>query len=379
MIKELVRTGHDINAKKATFRVEGDTPLHFAVKYGQKEAIKILVGLGARINEKNKSGSTPLIDAVTESKQEDVVALLLDLGAKIDSRSKAGKTALDWAAFDGNLALVKLLLNRGAIPNVGTEGRRTSPVAECAHNGNTEILKLLIAAGADVNAPQYGDVPISTAALRKHSEFVKLLIEAKANVNHQEESGFTTLMSAVAGGQLEIVKMLLEAGAKIDIADRAMRRTALDIALDRKKTLIAEYLLSLGAKRAEELSETELKLPEKPGTFWQLNDGVVFEVTIDPWPPKEGVSILKAEITENDYEQNFDGKIEFCLGEAVETSGDWKSMTKIKKDEDGSVHFSNSITLKKGMTQVQFRIRNEGDKEFTDVECWKVAVVASDA
>jgi ankyrin repeat protein len=314
-IEELVATGHDVNGKKRGFVREGFTPLHIAVLHEQKEAIKKLAKLGADINGKNNDRETPLWTAVTELKSPGIAELLLDLEARIDARSGLGMSALDLAAFDGKLEMVKALLNRGANPNAARGSNRSAPIQQCAHNGNLEVLELLLKSGAEVNAPHCGSHALGTAAVSGHADFVRMLLEAGAAPNQSEESGTTPLMCSVAGGKLEIVKMIAEAGANLNaVRFRAKPETALDFAEDLKKTRIAEYLRSLGAKRAAELPASETTPPpeEETGADWQLGDDSILEATLEPWPPKPGPAKLKVEISPNGHDRNlcFSGALE---------------------------------------------------------------------
>jgi ankyrin repeat protein len=92
--------------------------------------------------------------------------------------------------------------------------------------GHIEVVKLLIEAGADVNAqpkalqgdfhrqravPEYLGPALIDASRGGHSEIIKLLIEAGADVNAKDLYGRTALMYA---WHTEIVKLLIEAGAK---------------------------------------------------------------------------------------------------------------------------------------------------------------------
>jgi hypothetical protein len=350
------------------------------VRYQRKEAIKTLVKLGARINVRESEGDTPLMTAVSELKTTDIAGLLLDLGAKIDMQ-RDGATALDIAAFWGDKNHVELLLRRGAQPNVGSGECRSSPIANCAHDGNVEMLKILIAAGADVNAPKYGWLPISSAALRRHKKFVHLLIESKANVNlRKDHKDFTPLMCAVRGGDLEIVRMLLSAGAKInDVVFEGHPISALDIAEQNKKSAaIIAFLRSQGAKHSVELPESVTTPPpqNEADEFWQLDDDSVLTVTLDPWPPRAGESKLKAEITSpgHDPKLSFSGTVEYRIATTEENSKSWLPMKRIRKDRSNSVHFSETVTLTTGTVFIQFRVRAEWHEDFICLNDWSVSI-----
>lgn len=81
----------------------------------------------------------------------------------------------------------------------------------------TGVVKLLISAGANVNAvDKNGSSVLARAVQSQKTEIVKLLIEAKANVNLKDQTGFAPLMAAVGDHQnIEIVKLLIEAKANV--------------------------------------------------------------------------------------------------------------------------------------------------------------------
>jgi ankyrin repeat protein len=380
-IEELVASGCDVNAKKVGFVREGWTPLHLAVLFEQKEAIETLVKLGADVNAKNKEAETPLWIAISELKKPDIAELLLDLGAKINTRrGDLGITPLDWAAFDGKVEMVKVLLRRGANPNAGKGKTRSAPIQQCANNGNVDILKALLEAGADVNATHAGDSALGSAAINGHEKFVEILLKAGANVNRADDSGTTPLISAVAGRKLAIVKMLVVAGANLNAVRFGGRvETALDFAEDGKRDLaIAEYLRSVGAKRASELpaSETTRPEPAEEGTFWQLKDDSVLEAAFDPWPPKSGQAKLKVELSPNGHDPSisFIGTLDYRVAASEENTEPWKQMKRGRKDEENSVHFSDSVTLMAGTVFVQFKVHPKWDTEPTILEDWKIQV-----
>lgn len=87
-----------------------------------------------------------------------------------------------------------------------------------AKDGKTELVSLLISAGADINAAdQYGETPLYWAASKGHSECVKLLLAAPCiDVNKSTENGYTPLYWAASKGHSECMKLLLAASG-IDV------------------------------------------------------------------------------------------------------------------------------------------------------------------
>src|SRR5579871_1054294 len=85
----------------------------------------------------------------------EAVKCLLDHGANVKAKTQTGFTALIAASLSGNAKVVALLLERGADPNAVCELERgilQTPAGVAASMGYADCLRLLMAAGADVNA-----------------------------------------------------------------------------------------------------------------------------------------------------------------------------------------------------------------------------------
>ncbi|MEK6334233.1 MAG: ankyrin repeat domain-containing protein [Acidobacteriota bacterium] len=104
----LLMLGANVNAKDET----DSTPLMGAAWRGQSDAAKMLLEHSANLNARNKSGETPLILAAKEGRSE-IVRLLLDRNPDLNAKDNDGWTCLMWAAWNGHTDTVKLLLNTG--------------------------------------------------------------------------------------------------------------------------------------------------------------------------------------------------------------------------------------------------------------------------
>lgn len=109
MIKILVEEGVSLNKKGPN----GRTALHVATQNGYTEIVKYLIEKGASINEKNNFGSTPLYLAAWVGHLE-IVEYLLEKNALLDEQDKQGSTALDKAVENDHLEIAKMLLQQGA-------------------------------------------------------------------------------------------------------------------------------------------------------------------------------------------------------------------------------------------------------------------------
>ena len=121
-----------------------------------------------------------------------------------------------------------------------------SELFEATKNGDDELVKLLIAAGADVNkADKWGSPPLHSAAEYGHTDCVKLLIAAGADVNKTNEDSETPLYTAAWNGHTECVKLLIDAGADVNKADK-FGETPLYKAEEGGHTECAELLRAAG-------------------------------------------------------------------------------------------------------------------------------------
>lgn len=149
-------------------------------------------------------------------------------------------TPLAQAVFDGNIEQVKTLLNKGAdanttmnatyqiapngsmkasfkVPIIGTLPQQTgTPLLSCAAlQGSTDIIKLLLDHGADVNRKDtHGQTPLILAAWQGDAEDVKLLLDKHADVTLRDATGKTALMWAQTENHKSVQEMLKKAGAK---------------------------------------------------------------------------------------------------------------------------------------------------------------------
>jgi hypothetical protein len=181
------------------------------------------------------------------------------------SRVHSGWTALHTAAGGGYLEVVKILLDAGANVNAaaaaGREGRTALQAA--AGGGHLEVVRMLLDAGAHVNAAaerREGRTALQAAAGGGHLEVVRMLLDAGANVN-ATAAGYgdqTALQAAATRGRLEVVRMLLDAGANVNATAAAAGRegrTALQAAAGGGHLEVVRMLLD--ARRFEKREKTE--------------------------------------------------------------------------------------------------------------------------
>lgn len=149
---------------------------------------------------------------------------------------------INLAACYGTIDEVKRLLESGVYVDERTP---TGQTALHQATDNYKLTKLLIAAGADVNAAdKKGVTALHFAAAKGNAEIAKVLIAAGANVNAVQDGGVTALHRAANKGNTEVVKILIAEGANVNNAAGASNKlkTALQVAEEKGHTQVANIL-----------------------------------------------------------------------------------------------------------------------------------------
>lgn len=162
--------------------------------------------------------STALYKASQRRDSLGTVELLLRSGADPNYQSEQ---ALQDACFLGNEKIVQLLLDNGADVNGRFENRGTALI-NAVHSKETDILKLLLRKGANVNAQspsKFSGTALITACSDSNKLMIQLLLEHGADVNIRVPDADPRYVSALSAasclGNTEVVRMLLENGADV--------------------------------------------------------------------------------------------------------------------------------------------------------------------
>jgi len=162
------------------------------------------------------AAETTLLEAAQADDGATALALLRER-PDVNARGPDGTTAIMWAAYNGDLELVKKLAAAGADVNAKNDFGAFA-LSEAAMTGSAPIIEWLLKAGANADAANNeGETALMEVARTGHIEAANLLLKAGANINLTEQwGGQSPLMWAAAQSQPEMVKFLLEHGANAD-------------------------------------------------------------------------------------------------------------------------------------------------------------------
>ncbi|MCK4817176.1 ankyrin repeat domain-containing protein, partial [bacterium] len=199
---------------------------------GDVEKFIFLLQRGANVNAKSIQGWTPLTVA-SQNGHWKIVKILLDQGAAVNVQDNRGYSPLMNAAHNGHAAIAELLLEWGVEVDLKNKNNGGTALYFAAQQGNLDSVELLLKNGAGVNLQSYDKgTALHVAAQLGHNNVVKLLLENGASLNARNGEGMTALMLAVYYNHKDIVQFLLSKGADINIKDEGGR-----IALDDAKEL----------------------------------------------------------------------------------------------------------------------------------------------
>ncbi len=300
MVRELIAHGADVNAhshideflaqvssepRAQHLSYGGLTPLLYATREGCLACVLSLVDAGAKLNQPDPEGITPLIEAITNA-HFDTAKYLIGKGAMMDKWDWWGRSPL-YCAVDMNtiphggradgpsldettpLDIIQMLLDKGANPNlqlkllppfrsVGADrgvdqmlGIGATPLLRAAKALDAPAIKLLIAHGALVNLPNLrGTTPTMAAAglgsvdadtrgvfttpdvQQRSLASLELLLAAGGEINAADNRGQTPLHGAAFWGWNDVVQFLVDHHANLHAVD-GRGKTVIDSAMGR--------------------------------------------------------------------------------------------------------------------------------------------------
>ncbi|XP_063303035.1 protein phosphatase 1 regulatory subunit 12A isoform X4 [Pelobates fuscus] len=244
-VLKLLDRGADINYAN----VDGLTALHQACIDDNLDMVKFLVENGASINQPDNEGWIPL-HAASSCGYLDIAEYLISRGANVGAVNSEGDTPLDIAEEEPMQELLKNEINRQGIDVEAARKEEERIMLRDArqwlNSGNIN----------DVRHSKSGGTALHVAAAKGYTEVLKLLIQAGYDVNIKDFDGWTPLHAAAHWGKEEACKILVENLCDIDSINK-VGQTALDVADED----ILAYLEELQKKQNLLLSDKQEKSP----------------------------------------------------------------------------------------------------------------------
>ncbi|XP_006015374.1 transient receptor potential cation channel subfamily A member 1 [Alligator sinensis] len=229
------------------------TPLHHAAEGGQIELMQMIIDDSSYevLNVTDSSGNTPLHWA-TKKNQIESVKLLLRKGANPNILNSNMMAPLHMSVQSLQNEIVKILVQHSST-DVNLEGEAgNTPIIVACYKDNPEALTLLIENGGKICKPnKTGCMPIHAAAFSGAKTCMEILLKkgeelgysAKTHINFTNNGKCSPLHLAVQSGDLEMIRMCIEVGAQIDLKQNE-KCTALHFAATQGATEIVKLMMS---------------------------------------------------------------------------------------------------------------------------------------
>jgi ankyrin repeat protein len=262
----------------------GPVPLVDAVQKGDLAAVRALVARKADVNVAREDGLTAL-HAAAHADRLDIADALIRAGANVSAKDRYGITPIYLASQNGSADLIRRLLEAGVDPDTVDPGGETA-LMTAARTGAVPAIRALIERGAKVDArePAFQQTALMIAVREDHAAAVDALIKAGASVDAQTrkgptptfvppckgtgcgsegvginrgglpdrgrraevKGGMTPLLYAARDGRLEPARLLVAAGANLELGDGNDIRPLLMASLN-GQLAVARLLIERGA------------------------------------------------------------------------------------------------------------------------------------
>jgi len=197
----------------------GETALFYAVRRGTFYEVNLLIENGTNVNHKNSSGITPLVDS--DVKETEVIKLLVENGANINDYDEEGNNVLVRAIHRRESSTISYLLEYDYLQEDLNKGL----IKACYKNLTEYYVDKLLEKGADINC------------------YEKSSGRRNLDIRMLHGTGGSPLVIAAYSGSLNLVKFLVDRGAKINLKNKINQPAIVMAALAGYKVIV-DYLLN---------------------------------------------------------------------------------------------------------------------------------------
>ncbi|EFN82359.1 Ankyrin repeat, PH and SEC7 domain containing protein secG [Harpegnathos saltator] len=297
LVAVLLANGADVNAKD----LEGHSVLHWATVCGEAECVRLVLAAGARPSTGDLRGGSPLHYAaqccgaaataelaVPRKVGLKVLQTLLEFGADVNAKDEDGRQPILWAASAGSVEAVLALARAGGTAAAGTSDKDGLTALHCAasrgharcvealvnlcgsqpDHGQLETLKILAQHGGSLHVRTVRGTGVGHEAVASgRIELVKWLAKKRPSMlDVATQDGKTPLHVAALHGHLDVCKLLLDRGARINAVLRTSKgssMTPLDAALYRGHRDCAKLIQMHGGTTAQQLGVRKVARPNR--------------------------------------------------------------------------------------------------------------------
>ncbi|XP_029847057.3 histone-lysine N-methyltransferase EHMT2 isoform X2 [Ixodes scapularis] len=247
-------SGVDVNV--AHEDQNGATALHAAAAAGHLAIVHLLIQAGAQVESQDAQLYTPLMRAV-DARRISVVHYLLKVGADPKAKGEDGMTCLHLAARCGSLDVCNIFLGLDIFPiNVQDDGGWT-PLVWASEHRRVEIVRLLLSKGADPNIRDGEEnTALHWSAFSGNVEISWMYLQRGSDVNAVNEHGDTPLHIAARQDNYDAVVLLMNHGAQLDLVNKS-KDTPIACCKDEKSQSFA--LLTINQELARILKDKNQK------------------------------------------------------------------------------------------------------------------------
>jgi ankyrin repeat protein len=251
-----------------------DTCMLLAGLSGHMALAQEFIALGANVNAQDRAlggGQSHLVTAVV-GQHADFVDLLIQAGAHPNVKNRDWMPALTIAVVQEDVASVTALLRSPNIDVNAYDKQCNTALMHAADKRNTELIKLLLQAGANPNISNFDSLtPLHVAVVQQDVDVVAALLQSSTiRVNSSDKNWRTALMYAAYDGNVALVTLLLQAGAHLNGRDKD-GVTVLDYAKASDNSEVYDLI-----KQKVSMSQQHASKPQQHTSSYQKNIEVEF-------------------------------------------------------------------------------------------------------